>query len=166
MRTHQLAAFVVVIVVTFALTSAVFAQSNDKDQNKIPVFVRGAGATEGFTDPSKNRQNSVKDITNKLKGSKVVRLAESESDAVAVLEVLDRETKRETNAWGALGGVRQNKSYLTVRLTAGEFTTEFEGESGSKGMLKGYGAAAGKIVKQLEEWVKTNREKLLALKAS
>lgn len=67
--------------------------------------------------------------------------------------------KRETNLWG-----RTNKSYLTVRLTAGEFTTEFTGESGSKGVMKGYGAAASKIVKQLEEWVKTNRDKLLTLK--
>ena len=74
-------------------------------------------------------------------------------------EVLDRDTKRETNLWG-----RQNKSYLTVRLTAGGYSVEFTGESGSTGALTGYGAAAAKVVKQLEAWVKANRDRLLALK--
>jgi len=58
-----------------------------------------------------------------------------------------------------LSGAKQNKSYLTVRLHAGEYSTEFEGESGSKGMLKGYGAAAGKVVDQLEAWINSNRSR-------
>jgi hypothetical protein len=124
-------------------------------QEKIPVFVKSGAATDGFTDPSKDRQDSVKDLLKKLKDSKVLAPVQSEEQAVVVLEVLDRETKRETNFWG-----RQNKSYLTVRLTAGEYSTEFTGESGSKGVLKGYGAAAGKVVDQLEDWAKANRERL------
>lgn len=144
--------------VTFvALVSPVHAA--EKPAERIPVLVRGGGEAEGFTDPSKDRQDSKKDLLKKVKDSDWVRPAESEADALVILDVLDRETKRETNLWG-----RQNKSYLTVRLTAGEFTTEFTGESGSKGVFKGYGAAAAKIVKQLEEWVKTNREKLLSMK--
>lgn len=129
-------------------------------QERIPVFLKAAGADSGFTDPSKDRQDSVNDLMKKLRDSKSVRLVESEADAVAVLEVLDRETKRETNGWTAFSGQRQNKSYLTVRLTVGEYSTEFTGESGSKGMLKGYGAAAGKVVDQLEKWVEANRSKL------
>jgi hypothetical protein len=128
---------------------------------RIPVFVKAAGSASGFSDPSKDRQDSVKDLQKKVDDSKAVRLVGSQNEALIVLEVLARETKRETNGWTAFNGQRQNKSYLTVRLTAGEFSTEFEGESGSKGMLKGYGAAAGKVVKQLDDWVKANRDRLL-----
>lgn len=129
--------------------------------SRIPLFVRAAGSAGGFTDPSKDRQDSVKDLQKKVRDSKLVDLVSSEEHAVIVLEVLARETKRETNGWTAFSGDRQNKSYLTVRLIAGEYTTEFAGESGSKGMLKGYGAAAGKVVDQLEKWVMANRNQLL-----
>ena len=127
------------------------------------VFVRTT-TSEGFTDPSKDRQDSAKDLVKKLKDSKVLRPVEDEADAVAVLEVLDRRTNREVNGWSALSGAAQNKSALTVKLTAGTFSAEFTGESGSKGMMKGYGAAAGKVVDQVEAWVKVNRERLLSLK--
>jgi hypothetical protein len=126
---------------------------------KIPVFIRSAASASGFTDPSKDRRDSMKDLANKVKDSKVLSIAESDAAAVVILEVLDRETKRETNLFG-----RQNKSYLNVKMIVGDFETEFTGESGSKGIMKGYGAAAGKVVDQLEEWVKTNREKLTAMK--
>lgn len=142
-----------VIVSTFLLASEGAAQ------DKIPVFVKSAATAGGFTDPSKDRQDSVKDLLKKLKESKSVKPVNSEEEAVVILEVLDRETKRESNLFG-----RQNKSYLTVRLTAGEYSTEFTGESGSKGVLKGYGAAAGKVIDQLEAWVKLNRERLLSVK--
>jgi hypothetical protein len=78
-------------------------------------------------------------------------VVDSDQDAVAVLEVLDRVTNREVNFFGA-----QNKSALTVRLTVGEYTTEFTGESGSSGVFKDYRGAAKSIVKQLETWVKAN----------
>jgi hypothetical protein len=131
---------------------------------KVPVFVRAAGSQAGFTDPSKDRDDSVKDLKKKVSDAKHVRLASTEVEALVILEVESRETKRETNGWTAFSGARQNKSYLTVRLTAGEYTTEFQGESGSKGMLKGYAAAAGKVVDQLDSWVQANYEKLQSLR--
>jgi hypothetical protein len=148
------------VIVFLILSSAAVAQMKAKEpQDRIPVFVRSGGDAAGFTDPSKTRQDSRKDLLRKLKDSKSIVLVESENDALAVLEVLDRDTKRETNVWG-----RQNKSYLAVRLTAGEYSVEFTGESGSSGALTGYGAAAGKVVKQLEAWVNANHDRLLALK--
>jgi hypothetical protein len=146
-----------------ALVTASTILSAAQKSEKVSVFVRSAVAS-GFTDPSRDRSDSIKDLVKKLKGSDTLRPADSEQDATLILEVLDRETKRESNAWTAFGGHRQNKSYLTVRLIAGEFSTEFSGESGSRGVLKGYGAAAGKVVDQLEDWVKANREKLATLK--
>lgn len=125
----------------------------------MPVYVRSSGAADGFTDPSKDRQDSVKDLAKRLDKSRLVRVVESESDAAAVVEVLSRGTTRETNLLG-----RQNKSALTVRLTAGDYSVEFTGASGSKGLLTGYGAAAGKVVDQLNAWVEANRERLMSVK--
>jgi hypothetical protein len=133
-------------------------------QDKIPVFVRAAGAASGFTDPSRDRQDSVKDVEKNIRDSKVVRLVPTFDEAVIVLDVLNRETRREANGWTAFSGAKQNKSYLTVKLTVGDFETELAGESGSKGVLKGYGAAASNVVDQLDAWVKENRDRLLALK--
>ena len=134
--------------------------------SKIPVYVKSAADADGFTDPSKDRQDSVKDLTKKVKDSKLLVLVPSADQAVIVLEVLGRGTNREVNGWAAVNGQAQNKSFLTVKLTAGEFSTEFTGQSGSKGILTGHGAAAGKVVDQLEDWVKANREKLVTLAPS
>jgi hypothetical protein len=125
-------------------------------QDKIPVFVKTAATANGFTDPSKDRQDSVQDLRKKLMDSKAVVPVESAKEALVVLEVLDRETKWEMNLWGP-----HNRSYLIVRLTAGEYAAEFAGESGSRAMFKGYGAAAGNVVDQLEAWVETNRARLV-----
>jgi hypothetical protein len=135
---------VVAVAATAAALPALALVDEAKPQDRLPVFVRSAQSASGFTDPSKARQDSVKDLVKKLKDAKGMQAAESEAQAVILIEILDLETKRETNMWG-----QQNKSYLTVRVTAGQFVTEFTGESGSKGVMKGYGDAAGKIVKQL-----------------
>jgi hypothetical protein len=124
---------------------------------RFAVFVKSPAATAGFTDPSKDRADSIRDMESKIENSKVLFLAESEADAVIVLDVLGRETNREVNVWG-----RQNKSVLTVRLTVGEYSTEFSGDGGSSGIFTGYAAAAGKVVKQIEKWAKANTEQLLA----
>lgn len=134
-----------------------------RGDGRIGVFVRGAQGNSGFTDPSKDRADSVKDLRNHILDSKVLFLSESPDGAAVVLDVLARETRREVNGWTAVSGGAQNKSYVTVRVRAGEFETELTGESGSKGMLKGYGAAAGKVIDQLEKWARENRDRLLAL---
>ena len=128
---------------------------------RVPVFVRGAEVGGFSRIRARTARTSVKDLKKKLKESELVQLVESEAEARAVLEVLDRETKRETNGWTAVGGWRQNKSYLTVRLIVGEHAIEFTGEQ-MKGMLKGYGAAAGQVAKQLEAWIQANHERLTA----
>src|SRR4051812_38355794 len=86
-------------------------------EEKIPVFVRSTDSATGFSDPSKDRQDSIKDLQKNIEKSKVVRLASSEGDALVFIDVLSRETKRETNGWTAMNGQKQNKSSLTVRLT-------------------------------------------------
>lgn len=130
--------------------------------DRVPIYVRTVATAEGFTDPSKDRQDSLKDIQKRLADSKVLAMAPSASAAVAVIEVLNRSTRREANGWTAFNGQRQNKSSVTVRLSAGTYTTEFTGESGSKGVATGYGDAAKKVVQQVEAWVIANRARLTA----
>jgi hypothetical protein len=148
-----------VIVLIGAVASAVLLASEKANAaDKVPIFVKSGATADGFTDPSKDRQDSTKDLLKRLKDSDVVRVVDSDKDAVAVVEVLDRNTKREVNVFGA-----QNKSRLTVRLTAGDYSTEFAGESSSSGIMKDYRGAAKSIVKQLEAWVKANHDRLSAL---
>lgn len=125
---------------------------------KLPVFVTSPAAVNGFTDPDQHRQDSIKDLTDKLKDAKRLRAVTTPEDAVILVEVLARETRREVNIWGA-----QNKSVLLVRVTAGDYSTEMTGESGSKGVMSGYGDAAKKVVKQLDEWALANKDKLASL---
>ena len=132
--------------------------------DKVPVFVTSPSSAEGFTDPSKDRQDSMKDLTKRIKDSKLLMVAQSAEQAVVILEVLGRGTNREVNGWAAVNGQAQNKSFLTVILKAGSYTTELTGTSGSKGIMTGHGAAAGKVIEQVEAWVKANRDKLAELK--
>lgn len=123
-------------------------------QPKVPVFVTSPG--EGtYTDPSKDRQDSIRDLTQKIQESPTLTLAPRPDQAAVVLEVLGRETDTQRNALGVKG-----RSVLSVRLRAGDYSTELTGTGGRKGIFSGHGAAAGNIVAQVELWVTTNREKL------
>lgn len=133
--------------------------SNPQD-NRIPLFIGNIGSASGFTDPSKDRKDSAKDLWRALSTSSAVRLVDQEQDAVILVEVLGRETTREVNGWTALFGSAQNKSHLAVRLTVGEFSTEFSADGGSSGMLTAYAKAAGSIGDQIVKWVNDNRQRL------
>lgn len=133
---------------------------------RIPVFVKSGSATGGFTDPDKGRLDSTKDIMEKLRDSKTVRVA-AEDQAVIILEILGRDTKLDQgHALTAMfGGLGQKHSSVTVRLTAGEYTTEFTGTGGASGVFSGYGKAAAKVMKELDAWVKANDAKLREIAA-
>lgn len=138
------------------------AGAGPKPASRIAVFVRSAADVDGFTDPSKDRRDSIKDLVKQLRNSDVVAPVESADEAFVVLEVLDRHTQDEQNGWSFVNGARQNKSFLTVHLTAGAYAVDFTGESKSKGIYTGYGQAAERVVKQLEAWVTANRDRLTA----
>lgn len=143
----------------------------------VRVFITSAGAANGFTDPNKDNQDTVKDLrdnvkgrtfitTNDLRGNKVVKrrpsnimLAESRDDAVIVLIVMHRETAQITA--GFLGAPARDR---TVRVTFiyGDFETEMSGsaQGGTIGSGGAWGKAADKVITQVDQWVTTNRAKL------
>jgi len=123
------------------LTSATAAVS------RVPVYVRGAAATAGWTDPSGERDDSAKDLIRHLQSPdrRYIRHAPSEAEGVIVLEVVARHKEYRTLV-------------LTVRLTAGDFTTEISGRSDvSTGSWRN---CALTIVKKLDEWAQANRARL------
>jgi hypothetical protein len=152
MKTHAL--LLVSLITSTTLSAA------EATLPRIPIAVRSAGTAEGYTDPSPGRQASVEDLRRKLAASKSLAVVDADGEALVVLEVLDRDTRGHRNLLG-----RHNKSSLTVRLTAGDYSTDFRAESGTLGVLTAYGAAAGKVAKQVEAWVAANRERLRAQSA-
>jgi hypothetical protein len=128
------------------------------------VFVTSAAAANGFTDPSKARRDSIRDVSKALNDSKMFRTVPKADDARVVIEVMDRSTRREVNGMTFLTGHAQNKSTLAVRfIIPGNYETEFSGESGSSGMFTGYADAANKVVKQIKQWAIENRAQLDSL---
>lgn len=146
-------------VLSFLLLFAGVATARQGDP-RMPIFVRSAASVSGFTDPDKARRDSTRDLQNAFRNARTVRLAESEEQAIILLEVLGRETRREVNGYTFLTGQAQNKSVLMVRLTVGEFSTEFSADGGSSGMVTGYGRAAKKVAEQVERWVRENNPRL------
>src|SRR3990172_2989467 len=119
---------------------------------KIPLFLKSQ-SSEGFTDPSEDRRDSEKDLLKRLKKCDEFLLVETEEEAVMVLEVLDRA---ESQQHGPFAGKTQRKKTLMVRLTVGEFSTDFTGETSLMSIGGGWGVAAKSVVKQLKEWAKEN----------
>ena len=79
----------------------------------VPVFVTSVGAANGFTDPNRDNQDTVKDLRDSLKGyKKELTLIDKREQAVIVLIVQNREKARTVSGrheiaegvddWGAL----------------------------------------------------------------
>src|SRR5438105_105906 len=72
------------------LFAAVLHSDDVRQDTRIPAFITSSAATGGFTDPDKSRTDSTKDLIEKIKGSRTVRLV-SADEAVIVLEVMGRD---------------------------------------------------------------------------
>lgn len=97
-------------------------RGDDCHQNvkPVPIFVTSIGAANGFTDPSKDNQNTVKDLRNSLGGRKTIVLTNRREEAVIVLTVLGRRRARFTAS--AFGPGRDVE--LKVKFQAGEIESE------------------------------------------
>jgi hypothetical protein len=123
---------------------------------RVPVFVKSAATDAGLTDILPGRNDSIRDLTEKIRRANSVYLVGSEADARIVLEVLGRQTDREYHPfWGF-----QNHTRLAVRLTVANYSTELVSDAGPSGLFTAYAAAAGIVVDRLEQWVKDNAARL------
>ena len=89
--------FVLAIAVALACTS--LSAQKPEPLPKVPVFVTSESEAQGFTDPSKDRQDSIKDIEKKVRDSETLALVTKKEDALVLLEVIGRDTNRKVNGW-------------------------------------------------------------------
>ena len=143
------------------LALAIIALSAAPPAERVKVFVTSATNEQGFTDPSKDKSDTVKDLKNALKDKGSVQLTDNKDDATIVLTVLDRKTAGLTA--GFLGGAARDRE-IHVKFTCGTFETDMSAsaQGGVMGSGGSWGKAARKIAKQVDEWVVANRAKLSA----
>lgn len=114
---------------------------------RVPVYVKSAGAVDGWTDPSGDRADSARDLRRHVAADtrKAIRAVDTEADGAVVLEVLERRREFRTLV-------------LVVRVTAGDYTTTLT--STSDVSLGSWRDCARKIAVQLDTWVAANRARL------
>jgi len=125
----------------------------------VKVYVTSGASASGFTDPSKDNRDTIKDLKEAISDHKSLALAESADDATIVLTVQGRQTAGVTA--GFLGSAARDRS-IRVLFTCGEFHTEMtaSAQGGTLGSGGAWGKAAKKIIKQVDEWVTANRARL------
>jgi hypothetical protein len=126
---------------------------------RVKVFVTSAGTADGFTDPNKGNRDTVKDLQDSIKDRRSLALAESRDDAAIVLQVMGRETAQVTA--GFFGDPARDR-IVRVLFQFGDFQTEMTASAQGGTLASGgaWGKAAGKIAKQVDEWVRANSSKL------
>jgi len=131
---------------------------------KIPVWVKAAGASDRFTSPDKKLSDSVRDIQNRIKSSKTLSQAPTEQDSLVTLEVLFRGVQTvDATGIDRLGGTKKiDKTMLIVRLIAEEYEQEFT-EEGNADSIIAWREAARAVVNNTERWVKDNRNELIKI---
>jgi hypothetical protein len=136
-------------ITALALTAAlapmaVSASTSTPHFHAVKVFVTSAAAQNGFTDPSKDNADTVKDLRKAIDDQKSLALADSAEDAAIVLTVLGRET---ANLTGGLMGTAARDRTIRVKFVYQDFKTELT--ASAQGGTLGSGGAWGKAAKMI-----------------
>jgi len=147
---------VLAAVVTFAQKQVLSAQ--DKVGSPVRVFITSVGAANGFTDPNKDNQDTMKDLRDSLKGRKAVVVTDKRDEATIVLVVMSREKAQATATGFGVG----RDCTVRVKFIFKDSETEMSGSAAGGALTSGgaWSKAAGKVAKQVEEWIIANRAKL------
>jgi hypothetical protein len=94
-----------------------------------------------------------------MKGHKALKRADDRDSAKIVLVVIGRETAQMTAGF-LIASARDR--IIRTKFMVKEFETEMtaSAQGGTMGSGGAWGKAAGKIMKQVNEWVLANRSKL------
>ncbi len=121
----------------------------------VRVYITSVGAVDGRTDPNKDNQDSVADLQHAIGGHKaVMRLAETADDADIILIVQDREKAQMTAHWA--GTVRDCTVRVLFRYQGRESPMSASAAAGTATTGGAWKKAAGKLITQLDTWIKTN----------
>jgi hypothetical protein len=117
-------------------------------QTPVPVFVTSVGAANGLTDPSKDNQDTVKNLRDSIKRHKAVLvLTDKRDEAMIVLVVMGREIHDP--------GTMVTTAAVHVKLQFKDMEAEMFSDSRWR-----WSRAADGIVTQVEQWIIANRAKL------
>lgn len=137
----------------------------------IPIHVVQPGGE--FEDQAlKDRRDSTRDLVKALEGKERTLVLVNDGTAAKVqIEVLGRGVEVREGAshlqQGTLGGlqaVSDKDKVLRVRLSVGTYETVILGQSKSvdgNDALTTWRGAAGDAARQIDDWIKTNRTKLV-----
>jgi len=147
-----------VAVVSIALSGQLTAQKAPTP-GAVTVFVTSAGAVNGFTDPSKDNRDTVKDLRDSLKDYKAGKVVDDREAATIGRVGIGRETAQVTA--GFLGDPARDR-IIRAKFQFRDFETEMTASAQGGTLASGgaWGKAAGKIAKQVSEWVSANKAKL------
>lgn len=134
-------------------------------QPPVSVYVTTAATKDGFTDPDKAKQDSMKDLLEALGKKKNIHLTAAREEAVIVLEVIGRGVREDSGTYTKVFGGKNEVKKLQAKLSVGGFSAELSGESAGGGMSGGpargaWKKAAYKLADQVEKWVKENQAQL------
>jgi hypothetical protein len=128
--------------------------------SQVRIHVTSAAALPGRTDQNKTNEETVKDLRKSLSDYPEIRLVDTPEEAVISLIVQDGDTANFTAA--APGPGRDRGMWVKLRYRGLE--TELK-ESAPGGTLTAGGArskAAGKVAKQVHDWIAANRTRIEA----
>jgi len=149
-----------------ALSLATQANAGEKPMGPpVPLFLTTPAAAGGFTDPNKERADSMKDLAEALGSKKNIRLVAAKEDAKIVIEVTDRGVREDSGKYTKAFGGKNEVKRVHVKLSVGEFSTDLAGESAGGGFGGGPGRGAWKkasykVADQIENWIEENRGQL------
>lgn len=127
----------------------------------IPFFVTSAGAANGFTDPSKDNADTLKDLTDQLKNKKTLKLVPSREGARVVVVVMNREVGSGGHGGLFAGNARDVTVRIKLIVDGAEADMSASAEKATIGSGGAWGRAAKKLANQIDDWVKANHAKLI-----
>ena len=133
-------------------------------EQPVLVFVKAAKPADGFVDPKDKREDSVKDVQNRVRKTKGLTLIEEEGGADIVLVVAGRgvESERSGSIARPVGDAvvasptYQNWLMLYVTLEMGSYRKEFSAGA------RFWGDAARFVGSDIGKWVAANRAQIIA----
>ena len=149
----------VAVLAISAMARPAFAQNSP-----VSVYVFSApspGESGGFTDRDsektfKQRDDSVQDIKKALEGKRNVRVVESAEEARIRVEVASRSSFG-FNPFAANAG--EVPIVIQARLTVDDYSLGIVGRP-SPLIRPGWKGAAENVARQIEEWIRMNRDRL------
>ena len=156
--------FITAVMVVSAMATAIASD----DLPPVPVHIVTPKA-EFVDEALQARIDSTKDLQKIRWDKKLVQLVDSPAEAVVVVEVIGRsagatDARKVTRdvVTGQLGSEAKGVKLVTLKLTAGDYSTEIVGQEAenSMGLEPSWSGAAVDARSRVQKWVKANREKL------